>query len=163
MTSNTRNLDELLAEQNKQYARIKREVADYERQEREHQEQAKRHLADFEQRELEEQAERDLAGAETRDRWLRGVGYVTRTLVYFLVLALLYWWLAPTVDFSNRAIGSLTLKEIGALVGFVCVFIMWWRIFFNHDDDFIEWEGWGRAGLWIAGATVVVGLWFAYG
>jgi hypothetical protein len=52
---------------------------------------------------------------QERDRWFRGVGYPTRTLFFLVVLALLYWWLAPSVDLSSRPLGSLTLKEIGGL------------------------------------------------
>jgi hypothetical protein len=63
----------------------------------------------------------------------------------------LYWWLAPSTDFSGRTLGSLTVKEIGGAVAFLCVVIMWWRAFFNYDyrgdEDAIGWEGWGRFGL----------------
>ena len=34
---------------------------------------------------------------------------------------------------------------------------------FNHDEDFIEWEAWGKFGLGLVGAAVVAGLWLSRG
>ncbi len=53
--------------------------------------------------------------AELRHRWLRGIGYVARPLVFLLAIGawVVFWyvWLARA-DIFRRPIGSLTLKQI---------------------------------------------------
>ena len=48
-------------------------------------------------------------------RWLRGIGYLTRALVYLTLLALV-WVLAYALfdpkDLTERPLGSLTLGEL---------------------------------------------------
>lgn len=150
MTSTTRDLDQLLAEQNEQYARFTRELADRKRE----QQEEEREFAEWEEDEARREREHIDAlraieqAAERKNRWLRGIGYPTRTIVFLVVLALLWWWFAPTDDFRNRAIGGLTLKEIAGLLGFVCALIMWVRLFVDWEKDGIDWEPWGVFGLW---------------
>jgi hypothetical protein len=101
--------------------------------------------------------------AEIKDRWLRGVGYVTRTLAYLNVLVLLYQWLAPSQDITSRPFGSLTFKEIAEPLLFLCALYFWWRFFFNHDGDIINWEAWGRMGLGLVVVAALAALGLAYG
>jgi hypothetical protein len=99
--------------------------------------------------------------AEIKDRWLRCVGYVTRTLVYLNLLFVLYQWLRPSEDLSSRTFGSLTFKEIAEPLLFLCALYFWWRFFFNHDGDVINWEAWGKIGLGLVAVAAAGGFWIA--
>jgi hypothetical protein len=101
--------------------------------------------------------------AEIKDRWLPSVGYVTRTLAYLNVLVLLYQWLVPSPDIASRPLGSLTFKEIAEPLLFLCALYFWWRFFFNHDGDIINWEAWGRMGLGLVVVAALAALGLAYG
>jgi hypothetical protein len=77
-----------------------------------------------------------------------------------------YAWLTPAADISDRPLGSLTLKEV---TDHIFWFLFWFgglflmgRHFINYDEDFIDWEGWGRFGLWIVGIATAGALWLAY-
>jgi magnesium-transporting ATPase (P-type) len=97
---------------------------------------------------------------------LRGVGYVTRTLVY-LALALLLWSSAP--DISQRPLGSLTVDEGVRSLLFLFFAFIWWRCFFNPNRDrdplsiwsFNYWEAWGALGLTLVGIAVLAAAWFS--
>jgi hypothetical protein len=99
--------------------------------------------------------------AEIKDRWLRCVGYVTRTLAYLNVLVLLYQWLAPSPDIASRPLGSLTFKEIAEPLLFLGALYFWWRFFFNHDGDIINWEAWGKVGLGLVAVAALAALWLS--
>lgn len=67
--------------------------------------------------------------------------------------ALSYWQ-----GIFNQQLGTLTLKDIGGTLIFFAAIVFWWRLFFNHNGDIIDWEGWGRAGLWAAWIAAIFGL-----
>ncbi|HWM31016.1 MAG TPA: hypothetical protein VNO69_04875 [Methyloceanibacter sp.] len=131
----------------------------------------KRIEQDEERREQERLAEQ-IANerGEFWDRFFRGVGYPTRTLVFLVAIGLwvLVWygWLKPA-DISDRPIGSLTLKEFGENLFWFGLWIggliLLGGRFINYDEDIIDWEGWGKAGLWLLGAAVLGGAWWSYG
>ena len=106
-------------------------------------------------------AHRDEAHAE-RERWFRVIGYVTRPLVYLVVVALLYLWLAPSQDMTGRALGSFTVKEVSGFIFFICALIFWWRLFFNADGAVIQWEAWGKFGLGLAAVATGAALWLGF-
>ena len=101
--------------------------------------------------------------AARREFYLRGVGYVTRTLVYFGPLSLLAWWSWPYAVALSHSPTNLTITDYLLVGG--CVFgavIPLMLFFFNVDGDPIEWENWGKVGLGLA-PLAAAGLWLAYG
>jgi hypothetical protein len=95
--------------------------------------------------------------AESRDYWLRCVGYLTRPMVYFSPLALLAWWLWQ--DLSSQPISSLAMSDLLVIGGVVLAFfggaIPLVLFFFNVDGGVIKWETWGRFGLLLAAGLPV--------
>src|SRR5690349_20119909 len=121
MTSGTNNFDpkQWLEARYKADPQLKRRIEeDEERREREH-----------------------LAELQAMEKEGRGGGHVTRTLVFVFVLRLLFYWLAmPPEDITSRPLGSLTLKEVGPLVAFICALI--WCFWRQLSNDIIDWETW---------------------
>jgi hypothetical protein len=126
--------------------------------------------AAFEQeKRAEERAERLAAIEEVRDRWLRGFGYPTRTLIYLVVIILWgvgwYAWLEPK-SLWDRPLGSLTVGEIGNnLIWCILTFgggAMMIRAFFAEDDggfEYVDWEAWGKFGLGLLVVAILAALW----
>jgi hypothetical protein len=123
--------------------------------------------------EWERIAKLDEERAEGRNRVYRGIGYITRPLVYIAeaaaLLVLLYWWLEPK-NLTNRTLGSLTVGEIGqnvvwAVLSLVGIIVLWGLFFAKADGGFeeVEWEAWGKFGLGLVVLLGAAGLWFAYG
>jgi hypothetical protein len=69
----------------------------------------------------------------------------------------------PSLDITSRPLGSLTFKEIAEPLLFLCALYFWWRFFFNHDGDIINWEAWGRLGLGLVVVAALAALGLAYG
>jgi hypothetical protein len=81
--------------------------------------------------------------------------------VYVVAVALLYLRLAPSQDMSGRALGSLTLKELSGFAFIIFALIFWWRLFFNSDGDYIDWEAWGKFGLGLVAVAAVAAFWLS--
>lgn len=115
------------------------------------------------------QVRRDLAEirrqrrAEKRDYWLRRVGYVTRTVVYFGPLALLAWWFWRYAAALSYSPASLALSDYlliaGCMVGFFGAVIPLTLFFFNVDGDRIDWEDWGKVGLGLLPVAALGTFW----
>jgi hypothetical protein len=164
----TRNLDQLIAEQNQQYARSAREAAQRLRELAEQQE-FEREFAEEEKRSEGERLAHFQAfrWTERRNHLLRIVGYPTRAIVLLLLmglwLAAWYFFLAPE-NISDRPLGSLTLKEI-------VDHLFWWGVLAwplimlggllaKYDED--DMETWGLFGLGLVAVAVLAGLWLIY-
>ena len=177
MTSNTRDLDQLIAEQNEKYARAKRDFAELERKQQEELAEAEREIAEDMAEADREQERKRLADdrafewAERKDLLLRCIGYPTRAIAFLIMIGLWaaasYLWLAPE-KIAERPLGSLTLKEIihSLFWSLVCIgpLVMLVRGLFNDNKEgFIDWEAWDKFGLGLVGVAAAAGLWLSYG
>jgi hypothetical protein len=108
--------------------------------------------------------------AELRDRWLRGIGYPTRILIYFVVMGLWFagWYVLPLENLSDRPLASLTVGELGKNIALLILYcgggMMLVRAFFGESDgglEYVDWEWWGKFGLGLLAVTVVTGVWLA--
>ena len=101
--------------------------------------------------------------AKTRDRLQRWLGHIMRPVAYLSPVALLAIWLWPDKSVFGPAAESLAVEDwffiscailVLFLVGLPIVMLT-----FNVDHDEIDWEAWGRFGLWpivlIAGAALL--------
>jgi hypothetical protein len=96
---------------------------------------------------------------------LRGVGYLTRTLVY-LGLALWLWSFVP--DIAQRPIGSLTVEEVVRVLSFLFLALgLCWCLFHPKNRDplsvwyFNYWETWGGLGLALVAIALGLVAWFS--
>jgi hypothetical protein len=90
--------------------------------------------------------------------WLRGMGWITRPVVYLGPMAFLVWWLWPYVDLLSQSLDSLTPIDFlligGCIVGFFGVAIPAMLFVFNVDRADIDWEAWGCVGFGLLAALV---------
>ncbi len=120
--------------------------------------------------EVKSARERELDAELRREEWdqlLRGIGYLTRTLVYLIGLAALYVWFEPK-SLVDRPLGSLTLGEVGNNLIWGALTLggsmMLIKGFFADADggpDYVNWKAWGKAGLWVLAIAALA--WFIYG
>lgn len=93
--------------------------------------------------------------------WLRLLGYATRPLAYLAPPAFLLWWLWSGGYLSQPA-DTLTVGDIfligGCIVGFSGLAIPGLLFLFNVDGGEIDWEEWGRIGLWLVPTIFLAGL-----
>ncbi len=93
--------------------------------------------------------------------WLRRVGFVTRVLVYALLLGINYA-LWPT-GITDRPLAELTLGAIFQCVGVIVIFLLlgWW-LFHPAEEDFAR-NGWGWLGILLITGAGAFTLWAYYG
>jgi len=103
----------------------------------------------------QQEAERYFKRAEFKERWFRRIGMPTRILVYLICLILIWvlsYGFIDTKDFSERPLGSLTLRELWNNLLPVLIAgggtVMMIRSFFAEADGGLD-DGvdWGRRRL----------------
>jgi hypothetical protein len=98
---------------------------------------------------------------------LRGIGYVTRMVVYLGPLVFLAGFLWSYQSVLNQSLESLTAIDFllvgGCVLGFLGIAIPAILFLFNVDGDEIDWEAWGVVGLGLAAAALAVSLSLTYG
>jgi hypothetical protein len=103
--------------------------------------------------------------AKAKDRWLRRMGYIMRPVVYLGPVVILIVWLWPDVNMFSQPIANLPVEDlffIGCstvvlfLVGFPMALLS-----FNVDRDDIDWDNWGRFGLWPLAIIAAVAVWLS--
>jgi hypothetical protein len=110
------------------------------------------------------QRERSVAQqSEVKNRWLRRMGYITRPAVYLGPVVILIIWLWPDTNMFSQPIANLSVEDLffigcSTLVLFLVGFPMA-LLSFNVDGDEIDWEVWGRFGLWPIATIVAVAVW----
>lgn len=109
------------------------------------------------------QVRRDLKEIKRARRiglWLRVLGYATRPLVYLGPPTLLLLWAGAGL-FSRPAAG-LTIGDMfligGCTVGFFGLAVPGLLFVLNVDGGDIDWESWGRVGLWLLLSVVLAAL-----
>jgi hypothetical protein len=124
-------------------------------------EQVRRGLAEV------KRARRAETRAEIVSRGLRVLGHVARPVAYLGPVVLLSLWLWPDVNASSQSFKSLAFEDIllmwCSILVFFAVGVPLALFSFNLDRrDAIDWEAWGRVGLWLFTAAAFTAVIMAY-
>jgi len=96
--------------------------------------------------------------------WLRGVGWLTRPVIYLGPVVLLVWWLWPYFLFFSQSLDSLTIIDFlligGCMTGLFGIALGEALFVFNVGGGEIDWEAWGCVGCGLIAATIP--LWAAF-
>jgi hypothetical protein len=96
--------------------------------------------------------------AELWTSWLRGMGRITRPLVYLGPMIFLVWCFWPYVDLLSQSLDSFTPIDFlligGCIVGLFGVAIPAMLFLLNVDGADIDWEAWGCVGFGLLAALV---------
>lgn len=112
------------------------------------------------------QVRRDLAKlkrerrAAVRSRWLRGIGRVTRPVVYVGPLLFVAGWLWSYISLPNQFLESLSPIDFfligGCVIGFFGVAIPAMLFLLSVEGEEVDWEAWGCVGVGLVAALPAV-------
>jgi hypothetical protein len=104
-----------------------------------------------------------MTATEIKDRLLRGIGYITRPVVYLCIIGW-FLWIRPTQDPFSQPLASITFNDIAR--PFLWLAGVIWTIYVLIEEGpkaHIDLEDWGRIGIGLVGVAALATLWFVYG